>query len=67
MKYNKNTGTLLFLLLFTTGQCEKNIEKTLFVKAADSQKRWKTAGSEGFLPQYQPNLKSKFLVKFVFT
>ena len=27
-------GTLLFLLLFTTGQREKNIEKTLFVSAS---------------------------------
>ena len=33
MEYNKKTGTLLFLLLFTTGQCENNIEKTLFVNA----------------------------------
>ena len=31
MKYNKNVETLLFLLLFTTSQCEKNTEKTLFV------------------------------------
>ena len=33
MKYNKNVDILLFLLLFTTGQHEKNIEKTLFVSA----------------------------------
>ena len=33
MKYNKNTDSRLFLLLFTTGQREKNIEKTLFVSA----------------------------------
>ena len=33
MKYNKNADILLFLLLFTTGQCEKNIAKTLFVSA----------------------------------
>ena len=32
-KYNENADTLLFLLLFTTGQCEKNIEKTLFLSA----------------------------------
>ena len=32
-KYNENADTLLFLLSFTTGQCEKNIEKTLFVSA----------------------------------
>ena len=38
MKYNKNADTLLFLLLFTTGQPEKNIEKTLFVSAG-AQKR----------------------------
>ena len=31
MKSNKNAGTLLFLLLFTTGQHEQNIEKILFV------------------------------------
>ena len=40
MKYNKNAGTVLFLLLFTTGQREKNIEKTLSVSAG-VQKRWK--------------------------
>ena len=33
MKYNKNVHTLLFLLLFTTGQREKNIEKIIFVNA----------------------------------
>ena len=27
MKYKKNADTLLFLLFFTTGQREKNIEK----------------------------------------
>ena len=32
-KYNKNADTLLFLLLFTTGQRERNIKKTLFVSA----------------------------------
>ena len=34
MKYNKNVDTLLFLLLFTTAQREKNIEKKLFVTAS---------------------------------
>ena len=37
MKYNKNADTLLFLLLFATGQRENNIEKT-FVTAG-AQKR----------------------------
>ena len=27
MKYNKNAGTLLFLLLFTAGQHEKKLKK----------------------------------------
>ena len=66
MKYNKNADTLLFLLLFTKGQREKNIEKTLFVSAG-AQKRWKTAGSGSTLPEYLPNPKSKFPVKFIFT
>ena len=38
MKYTKNADTLLFLQLFTTGQREKIIEKTLFVSAG-AQKR----------------------------
>ena len=38
MKYNKNADNVLFLLLFTTGQREKHIEKTLFVSAG-AQKR----------------------------
>ena len=38
MKYNKNEDTLLFLLLFTTNQREKNIERTLLV-GAGAQKR----------------------------
>ena len=38
MRYNKNADTLLFLLLFTTGQREKNIEETLFVSVG-AQKR----------------------------
>ena len=33
MKYKKNADIVLFLLLFTTGQREKNIEKTLSVSA----------------------------------
>ena len=37
MYNNKNADTLLFLLLFTMGQCEKNIDKA-FV-SADVQKR----------------------------
>ena len=44
MKYNKNMDTLLFLLLFTTGQHEKTIEKTLFLSAG-AQKSRKTAVS----------------------
>ena len=38
MKYDKNAGTLLLLLLFTMGQREKNIEKILF-PSAGAQKR----------------------------
>ena len=38
MKYNKNADNLLFLLLFTTGQLKKNIEKTLFVSAGAQKK-----------------------------
>ena len=37
MKYNKNADTLFFLLLFTTSQREKNIQKS-FVSAG-AQKR----------------------------
>ena len=33
MKHNKNADTLLFLLLFSKSQREKNIEKTFFVSA----------------------------------
>ena len=36
--YNKSADTLLFLLLFTTGQREKNIEKKLF-ESTGAQKR----------------------------
>ena len=65
MKYNKNADTLLFLLLFATGQRENNIEKT-FVTAG-AQKGWKASGSGSTVPQYLPNPKSKFPVKFIFT
>ena len=65
MYNNKNADTLLLLLLFTMGQCEKNTDKA-FV-SADVQKRWKTAGSGSTLPQYIPNPKSKFPVNFIFT
>ena len=49
MKSNKNADTLLFLVLFTTGQRDKNIEKTSFVSVG-AQKMWKTAGSGCTLP-----------------
>ena len=62
---NKNANTLLFLLLFTTSQCEKNIEKKHV--NADARKRWKTEGSGSTLPQYLPKPKSKFPLKFIFT
>ena len=39
MKYNKSADTLLFLLLFTTSQREKSIEKTLFVSAGAQKRR----------------------------
>ena len=48
MKHNKTGDTLLSLLLFTLGQLEKKIVKTLFVSAS-AQKRWKTEGSESTL------------------
>ena len=38
MMYNKNADTLLFLLLFTTGQRGKNIENTLFVSAGAQER-----------------------------
>lgn len=43
MKYRKNADTLLLLLLFTTTQPEKSIEKTLFV-STDALNRLKPAG-----------------------
>ena len=66
MKYSKNADILLFLLLFTTSQHEKNIGRTLFVSAG-TRKKWKTVGSGSTLPQYLPNPKNKFPVKFIFT
>ena len=39
MKYNKSADALLFLLLFTTSQREKSIEKTLFVSAGAQKRR----------------------------
>ena len=64
--YNKSADTLLFLLLFTTGQREKNIEKKLF-ESTGAQKRWKIAGSGTILPQCLPNPESKLPVIFIFT
>ena len=65
MKHNKNADTLLFLLLFTIGQREKNIEKTFCErrrsKKVKNSRFWTT------LPQYLPNTKIKFPVKFTFT
>ena len=66
VKLNKNANTLLFLALFSMGQYEKNIEKRLFVSAG-AQKSWKTLVTGSTLPQYLPNPKSKFPVKFIFT
>ena len=62
MKRSKNADTLLFLLSFT--KCQR--EKILFVSAG-AQKRWKAAGSRSTSPQYLPNPKIKFPVKFTFT
>ena len=58
--------TLLFLLSFTKSQRDKNFERTFFINAG-AQKGWKTVGSGNTLPQYIPNPKNKFPVKFVFT
>ena len=66
MKCDENADTFLFLLLLATGQREKDIEKTLFVRAG-AQRRWETAGSGSILMQYLPNPKSEFLEKFIFT
>ena len=43
MKHSKSADTLLFLLLFTTDQPERNIDKTLFVKKG-AQKKVKNSG-----------------------
>ena len=66
MKHNKNAGILLFLLSFTKCQREKNIERRFFVRA-DAQKGRESAGSGTVLPQYLPNPKNLFPVKFIFT
>ena len=66
MKYNKNADTLLFLLLFTMGQREKIYLKNIICECKCS-KKVKKAGSGSTLPQYLPNPKSKFQVKFIFT
>ena len=65
MKHNKNADTFSFLLLFTTGQLEKNIEKT-FCECRPS-KKMKNSRFWTTLPQYLPKTKSKFPVKFIFT
>ena len=66
MKHNKNEGTLLFLLSFNKCQRKKNAERK-FLVSAGAQKGWETAGSGTTLPQYPPNPKNKFPVKFTFT
>ena len=48
------------------GQREKNIKKTLFVSAG-AQKMLKTLAFGSILPQYLPNPKSKFPIKFIYT
>ena len=59
-------NSLLFPLSFTKFQCKKKIERTFF-SSVSTQKRWETAGSGATLPQYLPNPKNKFPVKFIFT
>ena len=66
MKHNKSVDTLFFLLSFTKCQREKNVSRTFFVSVG-SQKGWATAGAGTTLPQYLPNPKNKFPVKFIFT
>ena len=56
----------MFLLLFIISQHEISIEKVFFLSAG-AQKGWVTAGSGNTLPQYLPNPKVKFPVKFIFT
>ena len=64
MKYNKSADALLFLLLFTTSQREKSIEKTLFVSAG-AQKRRKQRVL-GVLYRNMSNPRRKFPLKFRF-
>ena len=59
MKYNKNADTLLFLLLFTTGEREKNIEKTLLVEAG-AQKDEKQRVLGVLYPNFYRILKVNF-------
>ena len=66
MKHNQNVGTILFLQPFTKSQHGKNIERTFLVKAG-AQKGWETVGFGNTLPQYLPNPKNKFPVKFIYT
>ena len=66
MKHNKGADSLLFLLSLTKSQREKNIEITLFVSAG-TQRGWKAARCGNILPQYLPNPKNKFPIKFIFT
>ena len=44
MKYNKNADTLLLLLFFTTGQREKNIEKTFASAGAQKGEKQRVLG-----------------------
>ena len=66
MKHNKKSDTLLSLLSFTKCRHEKKIERAFFVSAG-AQKGGETARSGTTLPQYLPNTKYKFPVKFIFT
>ena len=66
MKHNKNADSIFFVLLCSKSQREKNIQRT-FVMSAGAQKGWETAGSGTTWPQYLPNPKIKFTVKFIFT
>ena len=59
LEHNKNANTILFILLFTTGQREKIIEKT-FVVSTSAQDMCKKAGSGSTLPQYLPNPRRNF-------
>ena len=66
MKHNKKADILLLLLSGTKSQYERNSQRTFFVSAG-TQKGWETAVSGNTLPQYLPNPKNKFSVKFIFT